>query len=323
MTSAISRRGLLAGALAAEPATAQTEASQPLRLIVTAAAGGSTDVVARIVAPGMSEALGGRPVLVENRGGAGGVIGAEAVATAAPDGATLGFFTVTAAVLNAFLHRNLRFETAKAFAPVSLVITMPMLVTVGNHVPARSLEEFVALMKERPGRLTYGSSGPGSINHLGGLMLCNRTGCRAEHIPYRGAGPAIAFMISGDTDFLVEGIASQAPFAQQGAIRAIAVTSPQRSSLLPDVPTVIEQGVPGFEILNWMGVFAPAATPAPTIARLEAASRAAVSDPAGAHRLREAGTEPVGSSSEELRHFWEGQLRLWGPVVAESGVSLG
>jgi tripartite-type tricarboxylate transporter receptor subunit TctC len=327
MTHGIPRRGLLAGAaaLAAIPAAAQTAIDFPrqsIRMIVTAAAGGSTDVVARIVAPSMSEALGGRPVLVENRGGGGGVIGAEAAATAAPDGYTLGFFTVTAGVLNAFLHKNLRFDTHKAFAPVSLVITMPMVLSVGNHVPARNLQELVALMRSRPGRITYGSSGPGSINHLGSVMLNNRTGTTAEHIPFRGAGPVFASMMSGDTDFLIEGIASQLPFVQQGSIRALAVTSPQRSPLLPDVPTVIEQGVPDFEILNWMGVFAPAATPAPIVQRLQEAIRAAVRDPASNKRLRDAGVEPVGSTAEELRTFWDGQFRLWEPVVASSGVLL-
>lgn len=331
MTHHLPRRGLLAaaGALAAIPAGAQTAGGsgdppsrQSIRMIATAAAGGSTDVIARIIAPGMSEALGSRGVLVENRGGGGGVIGAEAVATATPDGSVIGLFTVTAGVLNAFLHKNLRFDTRQAFAPISLVITMPMVLTVGNHVPARNLRDLVALMRDRPGRLTYGSSGPGSINHLGAVMLNNRTDTRAEHIPFRGAGPVFASMMSGDTDFLVEGIASQLPFVQQGSVRALAVTSPQRSPLLPDVPTVIEQGVPGFEILNWMGVFAPAATPAPVVQRLEAATRAAVADPAGNRRLREAGVEPVGSTAAELRRFWEGQFALWGPVVAASGVSL-
>jgi tripartite-type tricarboxylate transporter receptor subunit TctC len=331
MTHAIPRRALIAAAsgLAGLPVGAQTPAQdpealsrQPVRLIVTAAAGGSTDVVARIVAPGMSGALRGRPVLVENRGGGGGVIGAEAVASAPPDGTALGFFTITAAVLNALLHRSMRFDTRRAFAPVSLVITMPMVLTVGNHVPARSLPELVALMRERPGRLTYGSSGPGSINHLGAVMLNGRTGTRAEHVPFRGAGPVFASMMAGQTDFLVEGIASQLPFAQQGSIRALAVTSTARSPLLPDVPTVVEQGVPGFEILNWMGVFAPAATPAPVVAKLEEAVRAAVADTANNRRLREAGVEPVGSTSADLRRFWDAQFELWGPVAASSGVSL-
>jgi tripartite-type tricarboxylate transporter receptor subunit TctC len=331
MTHAIPRRPLIAaaGGLAGLPVGAQTSAQdpealsrQPVRLIVTAAAGGSTDVVARIVAPGMSGALGGRPVLVENRGGGGGVIGAEAVASAPPDGTALGFFTITAAVLNPLLHRSMRFDTRRAFAPVSLVITMPMVLTVGKHVPAHSLPELVALMRERPGRLTYGSSGPGSINHLGAVMLNERTGTRAEHVPFRGAGPVFASMMAGQTDFLVEGIASQLPFAQQGSIRALAVTSTARSPLLPDVPTVVEQGVPGFEILNWMGVFAPAATPAPVVAKLEEAVRAAVADPAINRRLREAGVEPVGSTSADLRRFWDAQFELWGPVAASSGVSL-
>lgn len=323
------RRGLLAATalLAGARADAQTgdQAApfprQPIRMIVTAAAGGSTDVVARIIAPGMTDVLG-RPVLVENRGGGGAVIGAEVVATATPDGHTIGIFTVTAGVLNAGLHRNLRFDTRRAFAPVSLVITMPMVLTVGNHVAARTLPELVALMRERPGRVTYGSSGPGSINHLGAHMLNGRTATTAEHIPFRGAGPAITAMIAGQTDFLIEGIASQLPFVQQGTLRALAVTSPQRSPLLPDVPTVIEQGLPEFEILNWMGIFVPAATPAPAVRRLEEATRAAVRDALGNRRLRDAGVEPVGSTAAELERFWDAQFRLWAPVVASSGVVL-
>ena len=331
MAHAMSRRELLAvaGGLAGTSAGAQSAeqepdvlSRQPVRLIATAAVGGSTDVVARMVAPGMSDAMSGRPVLVENRGGGGGVIGAEAVASASPDGTTIGLFTVTAGVLNALLHKSMRFDTRKAFAPVSLAITMPMVLTVGNHVPARTLPELVRLMRERPGRLTYGSSGPGSINHLGAVMLNTRTGTRAEHIPFRGAGPVFASMMAGDTDFLVEGIASQLPFARQGSVRALAVTSPGRSPLLPDVPTVMEQGIPDFEILNWMAVFAPAATPAPVVARLEAATRAAVANPAIDRRLREAGVEPVGSTAADLQRFWDAQFELWRPVVASSGVSL-
>lgn len=327
MTPAIRRRGLLSAAasLAVTPALgrgADALSRQPVRMIVTAAAGGSTDVIARIIAPGMSEALGARPIVVENRGGGGAVIGAEVVATAPPDGSVIGIFTVTAGVLNAFLHKNLRFNTHTAFVPVSLVITMPMVLTVGNHVPARNLPELIALMKARPGRLTYGSSGPGSINHLGAVMLNNRTDTKAEHIPFRGAGPAITSMMSGNTDFLIEGIASQLSFVQQGSVRALAVTSPQRSPLLPDVPTVIEQGVPDFEILNWMGIFAPSGTPGSVIQRLEAATRAAVADPTGSRRLREAGVDPVGSSADDLKRFWDTQFELWGPVVAASGVSL-
>ncbi|MBP0495513.1 Bug family tripartite tricarboxylate transporter substrate binding protein [Pararoseomonas indoligenes] len=319
---ALPRRALLAGAASAVAGTGLAQTGQPVRLMVTAAAGGSTDVIARIVAPGMSEALGGRPVLVENRGGGGGVIGAEAVATAAPDGTTLGFFTVSAAVLNALLHRNLRFDTERAFAPVSLVATFPMVVTVGNHVPARDLPDFVAWMRSRPGRTTYGSAGPGTINHLGALLLCNRTGTAAEHIPFRGAGPVFASMMSGDTDFLVEGIPSQAPFVRQGSIRALAVTGRQRSPLLPEVPTVIEGGVPDFEIVNWMAVFAPSGTPALVIGALSTAVRAAVRAPGGERRLREAGVEPAGTSAEELQAFWDGQFRLWRPVVASSGATV-
>lgn len=316
------RRGLIAAAgLAALPAQAQEFPRQPVRMIATSAPGGSIDVVARIVTPSMGEALG-RPVLVENRGGGGGVIAAEMVANAPPDGHVIGIFTVSAGVLNAGLYRTLRFNTRRAFAPISLINTMPMLLTVGNHVPARTLAELVALMQARPGRLTYGSSGPGSINHMSAHLLNTRSGTTAEHIPFRGAGPAITAMISGDTDFLIEGIASQAPFVRQGTIRALAVTSKERSAVLPDVPTVEEAGIADFEILNWMALFAPVATPAPVVRRLQDATQGAVRDAATNARLRAAGVEPVGSTAAELEAFWDAQFRLWAPVVAASGVVL-
>jgi tripartite-type tricarboxylate transporter receptor subunit TctC len=326
---AIRRRSLILAAPLL-PAVVRAGHAQPVaelprqgtRLVVPFAPGGSTDVIARILAPGMGAALGGHSVVVENRGGAAGMLGAEAVANAAPDGGALAFFTITNAVLNIGLHRNARIDVRRAFAPVSLAITMPMVLTVGNHVPARSLPELVALMKSRPRPMTYGSAGPGSINHLGAHLFTQRSGTQATHIPYRGAGLVFADMIAGHVDMLVEGIASQAPQVRAGQVRAMAVLASRRSPLLPEVPTAIEQGVPDFEILNWMGVFAPAATPRPVLQRLESAVRGAVHDEVIAQRLREAGVEPVGSTAAELEAFWDAQIRLWLPVVQASGVTI-
>jgi tripartite-type tricarboxylate transporter receptor subunit TctC len=310
------------GALLAAPALSVRAQGAPIRMVIPFAPGGATDVIGRILAPGMQEALGGAPVVVENRGGAAGILGAEAVLGAPADGQTITLFTITNAVLNAGMVKNPRQDPRNGFAPVSQVISMPMLLTVGKHVPAQNLQEFIALMRARPGRLTYGSSGTGGINHLGSHLLNMRTNTTAEHVPYRGAGLVFADMMAGNVDFLTEGIASQQQHVRAGSIRALAVLSRERSPLLPDVPTAIEQGLPDFEIMNFMGIFVHKATPPAQIARLEAATRAAVANPAIAQRLREAGTDPVGSSAADFNTFWQAQLALWLPVVEASGVKL-
>lgn len=322
----ITRRGLAAlGAALPMAAWAQGATDfprQPIRLVVPFAPGGATDIIARILAPGMQERLGGRGVVIENRGGAAGVLGAEAVISAPPDGHTLAFFSITNAVLNAGLIRNPRLDPRTAFTPVSLVATLPMVLTVGNHVPARTLPELVALMRERPGQLTYGSSGAGGINHLGAHLLNMRTNTQAVHVPYRGAGLVYADMMAGNVDVLVEGIASQAPFVKNGQIRGLATLDRSRNALLPEVPTAIEQGLADFEIMNFMSVFAPAATPVPVIQRLEDAIRGAVRNEAASQRFRESGAEPAGSTTEAFRRFWQAQLALWLPVVEASGVRI-
>lgn len=316
------RRDVMLGALLAAPALSVRAQGAPIRMVIPFAPGGATDVIGRILAPGMQEALGGAPVVVENRGGAAGILGAEAVLGAPADGQTITLFTITNAVLNAGMVKNPRQDPRNGFAPVSQVISMPMLLTVGKHVPAQNLQEFIALMRARPGRLTYGSSGTGGINHLGSHLLNMRTNTTAEHVPYRGAGLVFADMMAGNVDFLTEGIASQQQHVRAGSIRALAVLSRERSPLLPDVPTAIEQGLLDFEIMNFMGIFVHKATPPAQIARLEAATRAAVANPAIAQRLREAGTDPVGSSAADFNTFWQAQLALWLPVVEASGVKL-
>lgn len=322
----ITRRGVAAlaglGIVPAAMAQQQDFPRQPVRMVVPFAPGGATDIVARILAPGMQDAFGGRPVIVDNRGGAAGRLGAEAVINAPADGHTITLFTITNAVLNAGLIHDVRLDPRQAFMPVSLVVTMPMVLTVGNHLPARNLQEFVALMKERPGRLTYGSSGAGSFNHLGAQLFNLRSDTRAEHIPYRGAGQVYADMIAGNVDWLVEGIASQAPHVQSGSIRALAVLARERSPLMPEVPTAIEQGFPDFEVVNFMGIFVAKGTPAPIVARLEQSVRGAIANPDVARRLREVGTDPAGTTAEEFQVFWQAQLALWLPVVEASGVRL-
>ncbi|MDN3564661.1 tripartite tricarboxylate transporter substrate-binding protein [Paeniroseomonas aquatica] len=318
----VSRRSLaggLAGLAAGAPALAQAPfPNRPLRMIVPFAAGGSADVVARITALGMQEALG-QPVVVENRGGSGGVIGSEAALQAPADGHTIILHTLSSAVLNAGLYRNLAFDVRRAFAPVALIGTLPNIVMVGPKVPARSLAELIALMRQRPGRIAYASSGAGTITHLSAQLLASMVGAEATHVPYRGSGPAFADLLNGTVDMMVDTMASVIPAIRGGQVRGLAVTTTTRSAALPEVPTAQEAGVPGYETYNWHAVHAAAGTPPPILARLEAAALEAVGR--GRGRLVEAGVEPRGEGAALLGPFWDQQLALWIPIIRASGAT--
>jgi tripartite-type tricarboxylate transporter receptor subunit TctC len=324
-----SRRRVLSSLLCAPillpPARAQDAGAaafpnRPLRMVVPFAPGGSADIVARITAQGMSEALG-QPVAVDNRGG-GGVIGSEAVIAALADGYTLAFHTASSAVLNAGLYRNLPFDIRRAFAPVSLVGLIPNVVVVSPRLPAATLRELVELLRREPGRRTYASSGPGTITHLSGHMLADMAGGAMVHVPYRGSGPANADLMAGRIDVMVDTLSSTIPFVRAGQMRALAVSSRERSAALPDVPTAAEAGLPGYESYNWHAVFVAAGTPAAVIARLERAARAAVASPATNRRLVEAGVEPRGTTAAELEAFWDAQMKVWIPIVRSSGATV-
>jgi tripartite-type tricarboxylate transporter receptor subunit TctC len=317
----ISRRATLAAAalLPAGRVRAQSDfPNRPIRLVVPAAPGGSADIVARLLAQGMQE-RSPQPVVVENRAGAGGIIASEYVAGAGQDGHTLGFWTLSAAVLNQALQPNMRLDIRRSFSGVSLIGVLPQLIVVNPRVPARSLGELVELMRSRPGRITYASSGPGTILHLGGHMLSMRAGAAAEHVPYRGAGPALQDVLAGNVDFMVEGFPSLLPHIRSGQLRALALAAPQRSSTLPDLLTTDEAGLPGFHISNWHAVFAPSTTPPALVQRQQDLVRAGMAVPAVRSRMVETGLDLVGSSAAELESFWDEQFRLWVPVVQASG----
>jgi tripartite-type tricarboxylate transporter receptor subunit TctC len=294
--------------------------ARPIRMVVPFAAGGAADLVARVIAQGMSETLG-QPVVVENRGGSGGVIGTEAVLAAPADGYTIAFHSMSSAVLNAGLYRNLSFDIRRSFLPVSLVGTVPNIVVVNPRVPARNLEEFVALLKREPGRYTYASSGAGTIVHLSAHMLAQMVGAQVVHVPYRGSGPAMNDLIAGTVDFMVDTLPTVIPFVRDGRLRALAVTTRERSAALPEVPTAAEAGLPGYETYNWHAVFAPAGVPEGVVPRLERAARAAATSGATHRRLVEVGVDPRGSTAAELEAFWDEQLRLWIPIVRSSGAT--
>ena len=320
------RRALVGAALAASApagrAAAQDAAypNRPLRMVVPFAPGGSADLVARIAAQGMAEQLG-QPVAVENRGGSGGVIGSEAVLAAPADGYTIAFHSLSSAVLNAALYRHLSFDIRRAFLPVSLVGLVPNIVVVNPKVPAATLRELVELVRREPGRLSYASSGAGTVVHLSGHMLAAMAGGEMVHVPYRGSGPAATDLVAGRVDLMVDTLPSTIPFVRNGQVRALAVGSPARNPSLPDVPTAAEAGLPGFESQNWHAVFVAAGTPAPVVARLEAATRAAVASPTTNRRLVEVGVEPRGGSAAELEAFWDAEMRRWLPVVRASGAT--
>jgi tripartite-type tricarboxylate transporter receptor subunit TctC len=294
--------------------------SRPIRMVVPFAPGGAADVVARLLANGMAEDLG-QPVVVENRGGSGGVIGSEAVLAAPADGYTIVFHTLSSAVLNAALYRNLRFDLRRAFAPVSLVGTVPNIVLVNPRVPAATLAELIALLRANPGRFTYASSGPGTIIHLSGHMLGAMAGAQIVHVPYRGSGPAMNDLIAGTVDLMVDSMPSVLPFIRAGSLRALAMGTRTRNPVLPEIPTADEAGLPGYESYNWYGVFAAAATPPPVLARLERAVRGPVRTPALRGRLAELGMDPTGSTATELEAFREAQFETWIPMVRASGAT--
>jgi tripartite-type tricarboxylate transporter receptor subunit TctC len=323
-----SRRRLLLGSLASAPflpgpARGQDAAfpSRPLRMVVPFAPGGSADIVARITAQGMTEALG-QPIVVDNRGGSGGVIGSEAALAAPADGYTVVFHTLSSAVLNAALYRNIPFDVRRAFAPVSLIGMVPNVIVVNPRLPAANLRELAELLRREPGRRTYASSGPGTITHLSGHMLAEAAGGEMVHVPYRGSGPANADLVAGRVEVMVDTISSTIPFVRNGQMRALAVGSTTRSAALPEVPTAAEAGLPGYESTNWHALFVAAPTPAPLVARLERAARAAIASPATNRRLVEAGVEPRGGTAAELEAFWDAEMKRWLPIVRASGATV-
>jgi tripartite-type tricarboxylate transporter receptor subunit TctC len=321
----LSRRALLGGlgVLAAGPALAQSRPpgfpNRAVRLILPTAPGGSADIVARIIGQGMQETLG-QSMVIEPRPGAGGLLASEYVAGQPPDGHILGFSSLSGAVLNTAMQERPTFDPRRALAAVSIVGLLPQVIVVNPNLPVRTLQELIALMRAQPGRVTYASSGPGTILHLGVHMLAMRAGTTAEHIPYRGAGPALQDVIAGNVNMMVEGVPSLLPFIRSGAVRALAICAPTRNPGLPDVPTAAEAGLADFEVANWLAFFVAAATPAPLVKALEEGIRGATRIEAVRHRLTEAGLDVVGSTAEEATAYWDQQIRQWVPVVQASGV---
>jgi tripartite-type tricarboxylate transporter receptor subunit TctC len=284
-------------------------------------AGGSNDIVARVLAQKLSERTG-QSFYVENRGGAGGNIGAEAVASADPDGYTLLLTAPPPLTNNAALYKELRYDPTTAFAPVSLIASVPIVLAVNPSVQARNVSELIAIAKAKPGSLSFGSSGNGSTNHLAGELLKSMTGIDILHIPYKGAGPAMNDLVAGHIPMMFDNMPAVLPQVKGKNINAIAVAGAKRASALPDVPTVAESGVPGFEASAWFGLVAPAKTPAPVLAKLEGDIAAILNMPEVQKRFDELGAEPGTVSGAAFGKFLADETTKWTKIIRESGAKV-
>jgi tripartite-type tricarboxylate transporter receptor subunit TctC len=315
----------VAAALTLTTSYAQAQAPafprQPLTLVVPFPAGGPTDAMARVLAQKLGERLG-QQVIVDNKGGAGGSIAAEYVAKAPADGHTLFFGTTGTMAINPSLYTRLRYDPIKDFAPVSLMATTMNVLVVNPQVPAHNLNDVIRLAKAKPGELTYGSAGNGSSNHLSGELFRSTAGIQINHIPYKGSAPALVDLLGGRITMMFDTIAQQTQNIAAGKVRAIAVTGPKRSPLLPGVPTAQEAGLKDFDVTIWYGVLAPAGTPAPVIERLNREIVAVMSTDEMKKRMQADGAEAKPTSAAEFAALIRHDLAKWTPVVKGSGATL-
>lgn len=314
-------RALLACLLVlASQASAQSYPSRPVRMVIPLSPGGFADVPGRILASRLS-ALLGYNVFVENRAGAGGTIGADFVAKSAPDGHTL-LFTGTPHVISAWIYKKLPYEPLKDFEPVALVASGPYVLVVNPQLPVKSVRELIAAAKAQPGQIDYASSGNGSAQHLVSALFASMAGIQLNHVPYKGSGPAMQDLLGGQVKVSFAGIPNVLPHVKAGRLRALAVSTPQRSPDLPEVPTVAEAGVPGYQATLWLNLAAPAGTPADIVQRLYAATAKALQDAELQQSFRAAGVEASPMSPQELAAFMQAEYEKWGKVVRDTGATV-
>jgi len=309
--------------LAALPAAAAEDdyPNHTVRIVVPFAPGGSTDVVARILADKLQGELK-QSFVVENRAGAGGNIGADVVAKSNPDGYTLLMGTTGVLAINNYLYKDMPFDPQRDFAPVSYTSLITNILVVNPNVPAKNVAELVALAKAKPGELTFASSGAGSSTHLSAELFKSMAGVDIVHVPYKGSSQAITDLMAGHVTMLVDNAPSSLPYVQQGKLRALAVTSLKRMPGLPDVPTLDEAGVKGYESLSWSGIVAPAATPKPVIAKLNAAIERVLAMPDVRKKFADLGVDPVGGPPEAFARHIHTESEKWGRVVKAANITL-
>jgi tripartite-type tricarboxylate transporter receptor subunit TctC len=303
------------GAKAEEPAYPE----RPISMVVTFAAGGSSDVLARAVAESMSRGLG-KQVAVDNRPGAGGHIGAEAVAHAAPDGYTILFGTNGTLGIGPAIYQNLRYDPLHDLAPVGILHKLPLLLIVNPSVPAKNLKELIDYARSNPGALSFASAGVGSVSHLAGELLKEQAKIDILHVPYKGGGAAVSDLLSGRVSMMLETIPNALPLARSGQMRAIGVTTKERSASAPDIPTLAESGLPDFDVSAWTGLFAPAGTPRPIIDRLNAETQKLTGDKDYVALVQKMGTDVAASTPEAFGTFVRDDVARWTQVIDHAGI---
>jgi tripartite-type tricarboxylate transporter receptor subunit TctC len=302
------------------PAWAQQYPVRPIRLVVPFPPGGGTDTMARVIGPKLSEALG-QQIFPENRGGAGANIGAEIAAKAAPDGYTLMLATITNAI-GASLYSKLNYDLVRDFATITQLATTPHILVVHPSVPVKSVKEFIAFARARPGDLTYSSSGNGSAAHLAGELFNSLTGVKSVHVPYKGGGPSMIALVGGEVSLCFATMPSAIGYVRSGRLRGIAVTTAQRSPSTPELPTIAETGLAGYEAGSWYGLSAPAGTSKEIIARLHAETIKVLALPDVKERLFNAGFEVVVSTPEQFADFTRSEIQKWGKIVRAAGLKV-
>jgi tripartite-type tricarboxylate transporter receptor subunit TctC len=315
---------MLVAAVAAPFTFAQGAANypaKPVRLVVPFPAGGTTDILARAVAQKLSEAWG-RQMIVDNRPGAGGNIGSDLVAKSAPDGYTLLMGTVGTHAINPSLYKNMPYDHVKDFAPVILVAGVPNVLVVNPSLPVHSVPELIAYAKANPGKLNFASSGNGTSIHLSGELFKAMTGVEMTHVPYKGSAPALTDLIGGQVQLMFDNLPSSLPFIKAGKLRALAVTSGARAAALPDLPTLAESGLPGFEASSWFGVLAPAGTPRDIVAKLNGAIAGWLASPEAKGKLLAQGAIAAGGTPEDFARHIGAETSKWAKVVKASGAHI-
>ncbi|MBS0508010.1 MAG: tripartite tricarboxylate transporter substrate binding protein [Proteobacteria bacterium] len=321
------RRTLLAGlALAAAGAlplgaAAQAYPAKPVTIVVPFAPGGTTDILARIVGQGLQTELG-QPFIVDNRAGAGGNIGASLAAKAPADGYTLFMGTVGTHAINQALYKKMPFDPVKDFAPISRVATVPNLLVANPKEPYKTVKELIAYAKQHPGKVTFGSPGSGASPHVSGELFKSMTGTDLLHVPYKGSAPAMTDLLGGQINIMFDNMPSAIQHVRSGKLRPIAVTTAKRSPELPDVPTIAEAGVPGYEAMSWFGLFAPAGTPKPVLDRLHAALVKVLNQADVKKKIAEQGGDVVAETPEQFAAFIKAETAKWGKVVKDSGATV-
>ena len=296
--------------------------SRPVHLVVPYAPGGPVDLSARLIAPKLQQALG-QPVVVENKPGAGGNIGADFVAKSSPDGHTLVMGAIATHAINPALYPKLAYDPVRDFRHIALLVQVPNVLVVNNELPARSVAELVALAKRQPGKLDFASGSTGSTGHLAGELFKQMTGTELVHVPYKGSAPAVADLLAGRVHLMFDNLASAAPNIQAGKLRALAVTTVRRSSFLPELPTLDESGLKGFEMTTWWGLMAPGKTPQPVVDRISQEALRAIESPDLRERWRAMGSELPGvRTPAQFTAFVERERKLYAELVKRSGATV-